>query len=153
MFQYEKASTVLSVASIRQQFSLQANILMSLYSANFLRRVSTHLHVEGEEPPDIQFQEKGYLFLASQEGEQTLRENHSLQRSLGAEVELIGPQQLRESYPWISTEGVKLACLGMFEGVHIIQDFSKTSKNKGRFGTCHHVRSGEVVLFSEGPLL
>ena len=36
--------------------------------------------VEGEEPPDVQFVEGGYLFLASNEGEQTMRENFETQR-------------------------------------------------------------------------
>ena len=85
---------------------------MSLHSIDFLRNISTHLRVEGEEPPDAQLQERGYLLLASQDGEKALRENHSLQRSLGAEVELLEPWQLREHYPWMNTEGIKLACLG-----------------------------------------
>ena len=87
---------------------------MSLYAADFLRNVSTHLQVEGEdEPLDVQFQEKGYLFLASRDGERTLRENCSLQRSVGAEVEMLEPWQLRERYPWMNTDGIKLASLGM----------------------------------------
>ena len=85
---------------------------MSLYSAHFLRNVPTLLRVEGEEPPDPQFHEGGYLFLASPEGEGALRENHALQRSVGACVELLDPRELQRRYPWISTEGVALASLG-----------------------------------------
>lgn len=86
---------------------------MSLYSSNFLKNVSTHLQVKGEDTPDIQFYEKGYLFLASEEGAETLRENHSLQKDLGAAVELLDPEDLRRHFPWMNIDGVKLASLGM----------------------------------------
>ena len=112
--QYERASTVLSVGSIRQQFSVKGNILMSLHSSHFLRNVSTHLRVDGESPPDIQFRDGGYIFLASEEGEEIMRKNHALQVSVGASVELLDAQQLQRRYPWINTEGVKLASLGNY---------------------------------------
>lgn len=87
---------------------------MSLYSSHFLKNISTLLQVEGEDPPDPQFHEGGYLFLAPQDREEMLRENYLLQKSVGAEVELLGPQELQRMYPWMNTEGVKLACLGMY---------------------------------------
>lgn len=85
---------------------------MCLHSSHFLRNVSTHLRVDGECPPDIQFQEGSYLFLASEDGEEIMRRNHALQISAGASVELLDVQQLQRRYPWINTEGVKLASLG-----------------------------------------
>ena len=72
------ASAVLSAGGIRQQFSLPANIELSLYGAEFLKRIHCDLHVPGEEPPDPQFKPSGYLFLASEEGEATLRRNHQV---------------------------------------------------------------------------
>ena len=53
---------------------------MSLHSIGFIKNLANHLGVEGEVPPDVQFVEGGYLFLASGEGEQTLRENFETQR-------------------------------------------------------------------------
>lgn len=78
--QYEKASTVLAVAGIRQQFSVLENIQMSKFSFQFLSDIDQFLAIEGCDPPDIQLQKLGYMFLASKESEQTLRENHALQR-------------------------------------------------------------------------
>ncbi|NXU77842.1 FXRD1 protein, partial [Oreotrochilus melanogaster] len=63
---YSRASTVLSVGGIRQQFSLPENIRMSLFSASFLRNINEYLGVPNEPPIDLQFQPSGYLFLASQ---------------------------------------------------------------------------------------
>ena len=82
IFQYERAATVLSVGGIRQQFSTRGNIEMSMYSCDFIKNIGQHLGIEGEDPPDVQFVEGGYLFLASQAGERVLRENCALQRSV-----------------------------------------------------------------------
>src|SRR5690242_6486564 len=61
---YAASSTALSVGSIRQQFSTPENIRMSLFGAEFVRRVGEHLAVDGE-APDVSWREGGYLFLAS----------------------------------------------------------------------------------------
>ena len=69
-----------SLASIRQQFSCPENIHMSLYSMKFLKSAHRHLEVEGEDKVDVGLVEGGYIFLASEDGEEVMRENHSLQR-------------------------------------------------------------------------
>ena len=73
---------MLSVASIRQQFSCPENVLMSQYSVQFVRDAHQHLCISGgdEDRVDVGFVEGGYLFLASEEGEEVMRQNHSLQR-------------------------------------------------------------------------
>ncbi len=68
------------MGSIRQQFSIPGNIEMSMFSCDFIRNVGEHLGVEGEDPPDVQFVEGGYLLLASKEGEGVMRENYKVQR-------------------------------------------------------------------------
>jgi len=66
-------SAMLSAAGIRQQFSLKANIELSMYGAEFIRAASKDLHVPGSDAPLLQFKEQGYLFLASEKSEETLR--------------------------------------------------------------------------------
>ncbi|KAJ7360338.1 hypothetical protein OS493_016970 [Desmophyllum pertusum] len=109
---YSKASTTLSVSSIRQQFSMAENIQMSQQSFQFLSKIGQHLAVDGCDPPDIQLHRRGYLFLASKEGEEILKKNHALQRKLGCHVILLSPSELSERYPWLNTDGVTLASLG-----------------------------------------
>ncbi|XP_009080799.1 PREDICTED: FAD-dependent oxidoreductase domain-containing protein 1, partial [Acanthisitta chloris] len=108
-----RASTVLSVGGIRQQFSLPENIQMSRFSASFLRNINEHLGVLNEPPIDIQFQPSGYLFLASPEGSARLEDTVQLQRQEGAQVTLLSPTQLKEKFPWINTEDVALAAYGL----------------------------------------
>ena len=92
---YARASSALSASSIRQQFSTDINIQISAFGIGFLRNVGQLLACHGD-MPDIGLHEGGYLYLATQAGEATLRENHVLQKQHGADVALLGPQQLAE---------------------------------------------------------
>src|ERR1700730_18768513 len=64
---YEHASSALSAASIRQQFSPPVNIRVSRASIAFLRNAAMELHVDDEQP-DIMLREAGYLYLAGAGG-------------------------------------------------------------------------------------
>ncbi|XP_071883836.1 FAD-dependent oxidoreductase domain-containing protein 1 isoform X1 [Anas platyrhynchos] len=139
---YSRASTVLSVGGIRQQFSLPENIRLSLFSAAFLRNINVslgggtqrrgvspphlahqavcpspppqdYLWVPNEPPVDVQFQPSGYLFLASQRGAATLEAGMKLQREEGAKVALLSPSQLKAKFPWLNTEDVAVASYGL----------------------------------------
>ena len=108
----EHASAPRSAGGIRQQFSLQPNIELSLYGVDFLRRAANDLHVPGEQPPDVQFKENGYLFLASEQGVATLRSNHATQARAGASTVLLEPAELAARFPWLRVDGVALGCFG-----------------------------------------
>ncbi|XP_051541078.1 FAD-dependent oxidoreductase domain-containing protein 1 [Myxocyprinus asiaticus] len=110
---YSQASTVLSCGGIRQQFSLKENILLSLASADFMKNINDHLGVINEDPVDLQFNHSGYLFLASEKVAHIMEENYSTQRYAGAKVTLLSPTQLKERFPWLNTDGVALASLGL----------------------------------------
>lgn len=110
---YTRSSTVLSVGGIRQQFSLSENIQLSMFSAEFLRNVKQNLSVLDFDPPDIQFQPHGYLYLASEEGADQMMKNFQLQEELGAKVELLSPDDLQQHFPWLNTEGIALASHGL----------------------------------------
>ncbi|XP_054719885.1 FAD-dependent oxidoreductase domain-containing protein 1-like [Uloborus diversus] len=110
---YTRSSSALSVGGIRQQFSLPENIQLSMYSAEFLRNVKRHLSVLDDDPPDIQFQPHGYLFLASEAGVQQMIKNHEVQKEQGAKVQLLGPKGLKEKFPWINTDGIEMGSYGI----------------------------------------
>jgi len=110
--QYTYASTTMSVGGLRQQFSLPENIEMSLFGADFLRNASRILHCEDVYTPDVNFQPHGYLFLASEEGVETMRENHYVQIECGAKVELLSAKQLKRKFPWLNTDGIAMGSYG-----------------------------------------
>lgn len=144
---YSKASTVLSVGGIRQQFSLLENIHLSLSSAYFMRNINEHLDVMNEDPVDLQFNHSGYLFLASEEVAHIMEENYSTQRNAGAQVSLLSPTQLKEKFPWINTDGVALASYGLenegwFDPWTLLNAFRRKAMSMG-VTQCH----GEVTDF------
>ena len=111
-FTYEKCATARSAASIRHQFSTPDNIRMSQFGTQFIRHIDEHLSVNGE-APNVGFHEGGYLFLASSAGRAILESNHRVQRSLDVDVALLGPAQLQERFPWMTTDDLSAGSLGL----------------------------------------
>ena len=71
-----RSSTALSAGGCRQQFSIPENTRLSMFGAKFLRSAAEHLTVSGDEPADVSWRERGYLLLASQAGEESMRKNY-----------------------------------------------------------------------------
>ncbi|MCL4770252.1 MAG: FAD-binding oxidoreductase [Burkholderiaceae bacterium] len=132
---YARASSALSASSIRQQFSSPINIAISQFGIEFLRDIGARLQVGGERP-DIGLVEAGYLYLASPAGEAVLRDNHAVQRGMGADVALLTPVQLHERFPWLSTDGITLGSLGLsgegwFDGYSLLQALRRKAQAQG----------------------
>lgn len=131
LFQYAKASTVLSAGGIRQQFSLKENIQLSQFSAEFLRDIQKYLTIPEQQPPEINFNPSGYLFLSTKNGADTMLENHKIQkydiwikniiilhwlfllfREVGAKVDLLSTEMLKKKFPWLNVDDIELGSLG-----------------------------------------
>lgn len=132
---YARASSALSASSIRQQFSTDINVLISAYGIGFLRNVGTLLACNGD-VPDVGLHEGGYLYLATAAGEVTLRDNHILQKRHGADVALLGPDELAERFPWLALQDVVLGSLGLsgegwFDGYLLLTALRKKAQSQG----------------------
>lgn len=111
-FSYEKCATALSAASIRHQFSTPENIWLSQFGTHFLKHIDQYLAVEGE-VPDVGFQERGYLFLATEQGRGILESNHQVQRAEQVDVALLSPDALQARYPWLHVGDLAAGSLGL----------------------------------------
>eukprot|EP00941_MAST-03F_sp_MAST-3F-sp1_P000613 g613.t1 len=109
---YELASTPRSVGSIRQQFSIKGNVLMSQFSAKFLDDIGSHLSFDDNEA-DCGFTKGSYLFLSTPEGKSILEENWKLQTSLGAKVQLLDEANLKEKFEWLETSDLAAGVVGL----------------------------------------
>lgn len=109
---YQFSATALSAASIRHQFSNEENIRMSLFGTQFLRDFKTRMAVNGQ-APDPAFHEGGYLFLATAQGADTLRQNHALQTQLGADIALLSASELQQRFPWLAVGDLAAGSLGL----------------------------------------
>jgi FAD-dependent oxidoreductase domain-containing protein 1 len=122
---FRRASSALSAASIRQQFSTPENIRMSQYSFGWLRD-----HV------DVSLHEAGYLYLATTTGAATLEANVAIQRSEGADVALLTRAELAARFPWLAPDGIALASLGLsgegwFDGYALLQALRVRARDLG----------------------
>ncbi|XP_070582043.1 FAD-dependent oxidoreductase domain-containing protein 1-like [Ptychodera flava] len=133
---YTRSSSLLSLGGIHQQFSIPENIQMSLYSAHFLRNIKEKLMVDGIDPPDIHFNPQGHLFLATEEGAETLIDNCSIQSKFGAKSVLMSQTQLKKKFPWLNTDGIELGRYGIenegwFDPGRLLQAFKRKAISMG----------------------
>ncbi|WP_212523176.1 FAD-binding oxidoreductase [Actibacterium sp. MT2.3-13A] len=109
---YARASTALSVASIRQQFSTALNVKISRYGIEFIRNIRNHAGPEGG-VSDLGLIENGYLFLAgSAEKAALMAELQQIQRAEGAATELLDRAELAARFPWLALDDVVLGSFG-----------------------------------------
>src|SRR5581483_3652542 len=132
---YTHASSALSAASIRQQFTTPVNILISHASFEFLSRAQEWLSI-GEETLDIGLKESGYLYLASESQRQALEQANAIQRAHGAAVALLAPEALGARFPWLSTCGVVAGSLGLsgegwFDGYGLLRASARKARSLG----------------------
>lgn len=133
---HARASSALSASSIRQQFSQPANIALSQWSLDFLRRADSELAVEGEAPA-LGLVEPGYLYLAADDdAAAVLRRNHAVQTAAGADIRLLGPAALSERFPWLAVHDLALGAWGArgegwFDGPALHQAFRRKARACG----------------------
>jgi glycine/D-amino acid oxidase-like deaminating enzyme len=108
---FRDCATARSLASIRHQFSTPENVRISRFGTEFIRSAHERLAVDGD-APDLAFRENGYLFLATAAGQVVLQANHAVQRAEGADVELLGRDQLALRFPWLACADLAAGSLG-----------------------------------------
>src|SRR3984893_1479313 len=131
----EHASSDLSAASIRQQFSTPVNIRVSQASLAFLRSAAVELGIDAEKP-DIMLREAGYLYLAEAAGAARLRQAHAVQKACGADIVLMDPADLGKRFGWLNTSDLALGSLGLsgegwFDGYALLMAFARKARRQG----------------------
>ncbi|SFH65017.1 NAD(P)/FAD-dependent oxidoreductase [Albimonas pacifica] len=110
---YARASTALSAAGLRRQFSTPVSIALSRYGAEVLRAAPTLFAIDDEPGPDLNFREDGYLMLAaSPSQEAAIRANHAVQTAAGAETLLLTPDEIAARWPHLRTHDLTLGAFG-----------------------------------------
>lgn len=103
-------STGKSAAGVRVQFTSEANVLLSLHSLPVWREFRDRHGV------DVGYRPIGYLLLVPDRDWDRHLESVALQRSLGAPVEVLAPQEAVRYVP-LSTAGLGGATFGPWDGV------------------------------------
>lgn len=134
---YRFASTSLSSSSIRTQFSNPINVRISQFGSAFIRDFAQTMQVAGEAPPDLNFHQGGYLFLAATETQaQTLRENHAVQVACGADVVLWDQTELHRAFPHLNVDDIRVASYGRsgegwFSNTGLMNGFKAKARAQG----------------------
>ncbi len=138
---FAKASTALSVASIRSQFSTAVNVEISRFGVDFIRNFPERLGVEAG-VGSLGLKENGYLFLShTTEGATLLEELAAMQRSHGAATEVWTPAQVQARFPWLNVEDLSAGSFGTrdegwFDNMGLLAGFRAAAKAQGaRFVT------------------
>ena len=112
---YSHASTTLSMANARIQFSLKDNIRISQYALDVLEHFQDEMRVE-DEGPEIGLHQEGNLFMVDENGEKPAREALALQKDLGCEVNWWTPEEIAARYPLYDTAGFTGGTFGARDG-------------------------------------
>lgn len=124
-------STAQSGGGIRQQFSDELNIKLSLESIEFFK------HFEEETGRTAEFHQYGYLYLfTTDEDLQRSRRNAALQRELGGyEVYFLSPKEVKELIPQVNIEGLIGASYcptdGGVDPYSVVQGFASSARRLG----------------------
>ncbi len=102
---YQFASSALAMGGVRQQFMSAVNIRMVQYSLTVL-----------ETFPECQFRQRGYLFLGNESNWEKLQRRHEIQKSLGAECELVTLADIRRLVPELRCDDLVGGLLGPKDG-------------------------------------
>ena len=95
---YAQASTTLSMANVRIQFSLKENIQISQYTLEVLKRFEDEMIVE-DNCPKIYLRQEGNLFLVDEAGHDSARRAYELQKSLDCNVEWWSTDKIKQQFP------------------------------------------------------
>ena len=133
---FRTSSTTLSAASIRLQFSTPLNIEISRFGVELIKHLDAWLGVDGQPPPEVDFVEGGYLFLATSAGLPILESNHAVQREHGVQVALLTPKELLARFPWMNVDDVAGGSLGLadegwFDAYALLQAFRRKARSLG----------------------
>ncbi|MBS0374312.1 MAG: FAD-binding oxidoreductase [Proteobacteria bacterium] len=148
---YREASSALSAASIRQQYTSAINIRIAQHSIGFLRAVADELEVDGERP-SIGLREDGYLYLARPGEAAALGRAQAFQAAHGAAVARLAPAELAMRFPWLATDDLALGTLGLagegwFDGHGLLSAFARRARWQG----ARYLRDEVTGFERDGP--
>lgn len=125
-----EGSTSKCAGGVRQQFSTEVNIKLSIESLELFK------HFEEEMGYADDFRQRGGLMLATTEDElEILRQNSDLQRKLGVEVYLLSPKEVKGIIPELNVEDIIGATYCPTDGVadpySVVQGFASAARRLG----------------------
>ncbi|CDQ39844.1 MULTISPECIES: NAD(P)/FAD-dependent oxidoreductase [Virgibacillus] len=130
----EFSSTSRSAGGIRQLFTTTINIQISRYSLQKYKTFPTDMAIRGEKA-EIDFKQRGYLFLAKAENTETLQRQCALQRHFGVPSDFLSPYELKTLIPELTISdligGLYCSEDGYLDPYSVMQGYIKKAKQLG----------------------
>lgn len=131
---YQYASTPRSAGGIRQLFTTAINIQISRFSLQIYKEFPIEMAIDGE-PFEIDFKQKGYLFLATKEMLPSFEKQLQLQQQLGVPSQLLPSENLHDIIPELYTRdlaaGLYCAEDGYLDPYSVMQGYRKNAQKLG----------------------
>ncbi|HEY9576743.1 MAG TPA: FAD-binding oxidoreductase [Pseudobacillus sp.] len=131
---YEFSSTPRSAGGIRQLFTTAINIKLSRSSLQKYQTFSEDMAIDGE-PAKIDFQQRGYLFLAKKEMIPAIESQRQLQNELGVPSQFLSASELHSIIPELQVEDLAggLYCSedGYLDAYSVMQTYKKNAQKLG----------------------
>ncbi|WP_018661902.1 NAD(P)/FAD-dependent oxidoreductase [Heyndrickxia acidiproducens] len=131
---YEFASTPRSAGGFRQLFTTAVNIQMSRFSLQVYKQFAKNMAI-GDDTFEIDFKQRGYLFLGTETMMQHFKEHVKIQHQNGVSSELLGKKELLEIIPELHTDdlagGLYCAESGYLDPYSVMQGYIKQAKKLG----------------------
>jgi FAD-dependent oxidoreductase domain-containing protein 1 len=102
---YQFASSALAMGGVREQYMSRANVAMAQYSIALY-----------EKTPDVDFHQRGYLFLGNKENWTKLKRRYEVEKSLGVHVDLLTVPEIRQLVPELRFDDLVGGVMGRKDG-------------------------------------
>jgi FAD-dependent oxidoreductase domain-containing protein 1 len=146
---YTRASTTLSMANVRIQFSLKQNIQISQYAFEVLERFEETMAVS-EDKLNIAYRREGNLFLIDENGRSAATDTLALQKSLDCRVDWWSPETIKQHYPLYDMSGLVGGTFGPQDGHFDAYAVLMGYKAKARALGAEYIKGEVVELMSAG---
>ncbi|MGE8203126.1 NAD(P)/FAD-dependent oxidoreductase [Heyndrickxia sp. NPDC080065] len=131
---YEFSSTSRSAGGIRQLYTTDINIQISRYSLQVYKSFPTTMAIDGE-PAEINFRQRGYLFLGTNDMMTSLAKQKTLQNKYGVPSEVLTAQELIDIIPELNIQDLAggLYCHedGYLDPYSVMQGYRKNAQKLG----------------------
>ncbi|OZU90492.1 FAD-dependent oxidoreductase [Virgibacillus indicus] len=131
---YEFSSTPRSAGGIRQLFTTAINIQISRYSLKKYETFPNDMAID-KEKTEIDFKQRGYLFLSQNETIEQLKKQCTLQQSYGVPSELLTKEELLSIIPELNIDDLNggLYCSedGYLDPYSVMQGYVRKAKQLG----------------------
>jgi FAD-dependent oxidoreductase domain-containing protein 1 len=102
---YQFASSALAMGGVREQYMSPVNVALAQYSISLYERT-----------PEVDFHQRGYLFLGNRENWNTLLRRYEVEKSLGVSVDLLQVDDIRRLVPELRCDDLAGGLIGRRDG-------------------------------------